>query len=94
MIKLEQGYCIDYDDLTDTLYLSVGTPLPATDSYLDEDYVWVREVDGSVSGLTIEGFKDRHDDGSWTDALILKYLPHFDLVSLSELVEETSVAVQ
>ena len=78
MIKFEHGYRIAYDDLTDTLYLSVGVPVPATDSYLDEDYVLVREVDGNISGVTIEGFKDRHNDGSWTDSLILKYLPKFN----------------
>lgn len=91
MMKRDQGYSVDYDDLTDTLYLSVGTPLPATDSYLDEHYVWVREVDGRVSGLTIEGFKDRHEDGSWTDALILQYLPHFDPSFLAEIVEAAPI---
>ncbi len=84
MIKFENGYRIAYDDLTDTLYIT-GLPRPATDSYLDEDYVLVRSVDGKINGLTIEGFKDRLDDGSWTDTLILKYLPMFNPSCLSSI---------
>jgi len=83
MIKFEHGYRIAYDDLTDTLYLSVGEPKKATDSYLDEDYVLVRKDHDAITGLTIDGFIDRHNDGSWTDSLILKYLPKFNPSFLS-----------
>jgi len=85
MIKFEYGYRIAYDDLTDTLYLSVGNPQVATDSYLDENYVLIRTSNGIINGITIDGFKDRHYDGSWTDALISKYLPNFNLASLFEV---------
>lgn len=73
-------YSISYDELTDTLYLSEGQPQPATDSYLDEDYVLVREVSGHVQAITIEGFAARHKDGSWNDQLILRYLPAFPML--------------
>jgi uncharacterized protein YuzE len=79
MVKIEHGYRIAYDDLTDTLYLSVGNPQAVADSYLDENYIVVRESNGNINGITIEGFKDRHEDGSWTDQLILKYLPKFNM---------------
>jgi len=78
MVKFEHGYRIAYDELVDTLYLSVGEPKQATDSYLDENYVLVRKKHEAIIGITIDGFIDRHDDGSWTDSLILKYLPKFN----------------
>ncbi|OQW92557.1 MAG: hypothetical protein BWK78_01360 [Thiotrichaceae bacterium IS1] len=91
MVKFEHGYRIAYDDLTDTLYLSVGNPQAATDSYLDDNYILVRESNGNVKGITIDGFKDRHEDGSWTDTLILKYLPNFNLSSLFGLCMKDSL---
>lgn len=87
MIKLENGYRIAYDELTDTLYLSIGEPKKATESYLDEDYVLVRKEHDAITGITIDGFLERHKDGFWKDALILKYLPEFSLLSLSEIGE-------
>ena len=83
MVKYEHGYRLAYDELTDTLYLSIGDPKKATDSYLDENYVLVRNEHGVTTGITIDGFIDRHNDGSWTDLLILKYLPKFNMLSLS-----------
>jgi len=83
MIKLENSYRIAYDELTDTLYLSIGEPTKATESYLDEDYVLVRKEHDAITGITIDGFLERHEDGSWRDTLILKYLPKFDLLCLS-----------
>ena len=85
MVKLENGYRIAYDELTDTLYLSIGEPKRATESYLDEDYVLVRKDLEAVTGITIDGFLARQNDRSWKDALILKYLPKFNLESLSEI---------
>ena len=85
MIKLENSYRIAYDELTDTLYLSIGEPKKATESYLDEDYVLVRKEHDAITGITIDGFLERHEDGSWKDSLILKYLPKFNLGSLSEI---------
>ena len=83
MIKLENSYRIAYDELTDTLYLSIGEPKKATESYLDKDYVLVRKEHDAITGITIDGFLERHDEGSWIDNLILKYLPKFDLLCLS-----------
>jgi len=85
MIKLENGYRIAYDELTDTLYLSIGEPQKATESYLDEDYILVRKDHEAITGITVDGFLGRHEDGSWTDSLILKYLPKFNLLFLSEI---------
>ena len=87
MVKLENGYRIAYDELTDNLYLSIGEPKKATESYLDEDFVLVRKDHQVIIGITIDGFLERHNDGSWKDSLILKYLPKFSLLSLSEIRE-------
>ncbi len=87
MVKFEHEYRIAYDELTDTLYLSAGEPKPATDSYLDENYVLVREDNGTITGITIDGFTDRHDDGSWANSLILKYLPKFNPSFLSGIAK-------
>ena len=87
MVKLENGYRIAYDELTDTLYLSIGEPKKATESYLDEDHILVRKDHEVVTGITIEGFLARQDDRSWKDSFILKYLPKFNLEFLSEIGE-------
>ncbi len=92
MIEFEHGYRIAYDELTDTLYLSVGSPQKATNSYLDENYVLVREIYGTITGITIDGFFDRHNDGSWTESLILRYLPQFNPKFLSG-IKQTKKAV-
>ncbi|MEI6331230.1 MAG: hypothetical protein WCP16_18460 [Pseudanabaena sp. ELA645] len=85
MVKYQEAYRIAYDEFTDTLYLSEGQPQIPTDSYLDEDYILVRKVNDIVKGITIDGFKDRHNDESWSDDIILKYLPDFRLSSLLQL---------
>lgn len=78
MIKEQDGYRIAYDELTDTLYLSLGQPKTATESYLDENYILVRKIANKICGITIDGFLDRHEDNSWCDELITAYLPEFD----------------
>ena len=82
MVKYEHGYRLAYDELTDTLYLSIGDPKKATDSYLDENYVLVRKYNEDITGITIDGFIDRHKDGSWKESLMLDYLPKFDPLDL------------
>lgn len=85
MIKEKNGYRIAYDELADTLYLSVGQPRSATESYLDENYILVRKVENKICGITIDGFLDRHEDNSWRDELITAYLPEFDIHNLDGL---------
>lgn len=77
MIVDRDGYRIAYDELADTLYVSEGQPQPATDTHLDENHVLLRFVNTHIQAITITDFMERHRDGSWTDRLILDYLPAF-----------------
>jgi len=78
---MEQDYRISYDEFADTLYLSIGEPQKATNSYFDENN---RTVYGTITGITIIGFVDRQNDNSWNDSLVLKYLPKFNTKCLSK----------
>ena len=42
----------------------------------------VRKYNEDITGITIDGFIDRHKDGSWKESLMLDYLPKFDPLDL------------
>ncbi len=86
MKKLIKNFIISYDDLADTLYISLDKKYKATNTFLDDDFVIVRKKENKICGITIDGYKDRHFDKSWSDNLILKYLPSFELNSLREII--------
>lgn len=84
MKKEDKIYKINYDEFTDTLYISQNKPVKAM-SYMDENFIIVRKKDNSVCGITIDSFKGRHEDKSWNDNFILSYFPSFNLRLLSAL---------
>ena len=48
----------DYDEASDVLYISFGTPRPACGEHIDEDIVIRRSPeDNEVVGITVIGFK-------------------------------------
>lgn len=50
---------IDYDQKTDTLYISVGKPKEADDSVEPQEGVVMRTRKGELVGITIVGLKSR-----------------------------------
>lgn len=84
MKQFVHGFTILYDKITDTLYISLDKPKKAS-SFIDENYIIVRKENNQVCGITIDGYKERHDDKSWKDSLILEYLPSFRISDLSNL---------
>jgi uncharacterized protein YuzE len=86
MKKLLKNFIISYDDLADTLYISLKRQDKATNTFLDDDFVIVRKKENEICGITIDGYKDRHEDKSWNDNLILKYLPSFEINSLRGII--------
>jgi len=89
MEKVIDGYCVSYDELTDTLYIAIGDPALADNFEFDDDYIYIRKDHDRVVGITIDGFMDRHSDGTWNNNLILKYMPNVKIsdieVSISHL---------
>ncbi len=86
MKKTNKNFIINYDELADTLYISLDKPNKATNTFLDDDYIIVRQIQNKICGITIDGFKDRHTDKVWNDNLILRYLPNFELETLQDIV--------
>jgi len=77
-------YTISYDNMADVLYIIVKKA-KATQTILDDDYIAIRTIDNDLCGLTIDGFKDRHDDNSWKDIFITKYIADFNLDELPKI---------
>ena len=50
---------IRYDDEADTMYVSLGPPIPADDSELGDDDILYRYADGKMIGFTITHFSKR-----------------------------------
>lgn len=73
MVDRFDWYCVSYDKSADTAYLSNGEPICPTDSILDENFILVRFLDDKVQSLTITGFLDRINDGTWDNNHILRY---------------------
>ncbi len=84
--KLIKNFIIKYDDFADTLYISVDKQEKATNSFLDDNFIIVREKENKICGITIDGYKDRHEDKTWNDSFILNYLPNFDINILKNIV--------
>ena len=86
MKKIIKNFIINYDEFADTLYISLDKPSKATKTFLDDDYIIVRQIQNKICGITIDGFKDRHYEKVWSDNFILKYLPSFELKSLQGII--------
>jgi len=84
MKKIVHGFTILYDDFTDTLYISKDKPKKAS-SFIDENYIIVRKTENDILGVTIDGFKSRKEEKSWSDDFILKYLPKFHIPDLQTI---------
>jgi len=84
MKKIAHGFNILYDEFTDTLYISKDKPKKAS-SFVDENYIIVREANDKICGVTIDSFKNRKIDNSWNDSFILKYLPNFHLENICSI---------
>lgn len=82
MEKVIDNYCVSYDELTDTLYIAISSSIIADNFEFDDDYIYVRRTQNQVISVTIDGFMNRHHDGTWNNNLILKYLPN---VKISEI---------
>jgi uncharacterized protein YuzE len=50
---------IRYDNEADTMYVNIGTPIPADDSELGNDDILYRYASGKIIGLTITHFSER-----------------------------------
>mgnify|MGYP003394427424 FL=1 len=89
MEEVKSNYRLSYDNLTDTLYVSVGDPSVADFSEVDDDFVCVRKNDREIVGITVDGYLDRHQDGSWNDSLILRYIPDIDIKDIKSYVDSS-----
>ena len=78
------NYNISYDNLTDVLYIIIEKE-KATKTTFDDNFIAIRKNDNKLCGITIDGYKDRHNDNSWENAFITKYIPDFDLSKLPPL---------
>lgn len=90
MEKVTNNYRLSYDNLTDTLYISVGSPSIANISEIDDDFVCIRKNDSEIVGVTVDGYLDRHQDGSWNDGLILRYIPNIKIEDIKKIVASSS----
>ena len=70
-------YIISYDDITDVLYIT--KKIKASQTIIDDDFIAVRKNNNEICGITIDGYKNRHEDKSWKNDFITKYIPDFDL---------------
>lgn len=86
MEEVKNNYRLSYDNLTDTLYVSVGYPSIANVSEVDDDFVCVRKNNCEIVGITVDGYLDRHQDGSWNDSLILRYIPDIKIEDIENYV--------
>lgn len=77
-------YNISYDDFADVLYIIVKKA-KATTTIMDDNFIAIRKIGNEICGITIDGYKDRHDDHSWKDTFITKYLDNFDLNELPKV---------
>lgn len=48
-----------YDEAGDVMYVSLGKPMPADDSDLDDDDIIYRYANGEMIGFTITHFSER-----------------------------------
>jgi len=76
-----------YDENSDVLYLSVGKPKKSDNSYLDDDYILVRENKHKIIAITIDDFLERKREHSWDDNLILKYFPAFNIYDFDKFFQ-------
>ena len=75
------NYKISYDDFADVLYIVVKKA-KATTTIMDDNFIAIRKIGNDICGVTIDGYKDRHEDHTWKNSHITKYLPELDLSEL------------
>jgi len=75
------NYKISYDVFADVLYIVVRKA-KATTTIMDDNFIAIRKIGNDICGVTIDGYKDRHDDHTWNNSHITKYLPELDLSEL------------
>ena len=83
--KSNNKFTIAYDNIADTLYISVGKPIKATETYMDENDIIVRKANGNICGITITEYLYMKDNNLWKDAFILDYLPSFNFQQIKNL---------
>lgn len=86
------GIIAHYDSFADVLYVSDPAhrasfhDLDKITNSIDENGIIVRENNGVIYGVTIDGFKSMIDDAYWEDSIILQYFADADITSIKNMI--------